>query len=82
MRVSRRCTAQPPRHSAAAPHAGSMRKGPIMNSIGDVAGSVIIGVGGVINMMLAAVGSGGLAGSLSENVYLPLLGSVAPDFTF
>ena len=52
-----------------------------MDSIGDVAGSAIIGVGGVINMMLAAVGSGGLAGSLSENVYLPLLGSVAPGFT-
>jgi len=48
----------------------------------DFAGSVIVGIGGVINMMLAAVGSGGLAGSLSENVYLPLLGSIAPDFTF
>lgn len=53
-----------------------------MGSLGDFAGSTIIGVGGVINMMLAAVGSGGLAGSLSENVYLPLLGSLAPDFTF
>ena len=53
-----------------------------MDSIGDVAGSAIIGVGGVLNMMLAAVGSGGLAGSLSENVYIPLLGSVAPGFTF
>lgn len=51
-----------------------------MNSIGDIAGSAIIGIGGVINMALAAVGSGGLAGSLSENVYLPLLGSLAPDF--
>lgn len=48
----------------------------------DFAGSVIVGIGGVINMMLAAVGSGGLAGSLSENVYTPLLGSIAPDFTF
>ena len=48
----------------------------------DFAGSVIVGIGGVINMMLTAVGSGGLAGSLSENVYLPLLGSIAPDFTF
>ena len=48
----------------------------------DFAGSVIVGIGGVINMMLAAVGSGGLAGSLSEDVYLPLLGSIAPDFTF
>jgi len=38
-------------------------------------------VGGVINMLLAAVGSGGLAGSLTETVYIPLLGSVAPDFT-
>lgn len=53
-----------------------------MDAIGDIAGSVIIGVGGVVNMMLAAVGSGGLAGSLSENVYVPLLGSVAPGFTF
>ena len=53
-----------------------------MNSIGDLAGSTIIGVGGVINMLLAAVGSGGLAGSLTETVYLPLLGSLAPDFTF
>lgn len=53
-----------------------------MGSIGDFAGSAIIGVGGVINIILAGVGSGGLAGSLSENVYLPLLGSVAPDFTF
>ncbi|MBB0968125.1 hypothetical protein G6016_03940 [Dietzia aerolata] len=51
-----------------------------MGSFGDMAGSIIIGVGGVVNMMLAAVGSGGLAGSLSENVYLPLLGSLAPDF--
>ncbi|MCZ4541384.1 hypothetical protein [Dietzia maris] len=53
-----------------------------MDPIGNVAGSVIIGVGGVINMLLAAVGSGGLAGSLTETVYIPLLGSVAPDFTF
>ena len=52
-----------------------------MDSIGDFAGSAIVGVGGVINMMLAAVCSGEHAGSLSGNVYLPLLGSVAPDFT-
>lgn len=48
----------------------------------DSVGSAIIGIGGVINMMLSAVGSGDLAGSLSEDVYKPLLGSVAPDFTF
>lgn len=52
-----------------------------MGSIGDLAGSAIIGVGGVVNIMLGAVGSGELAGSLSQNVYLPLLGSVAPGFT-
>lgn len=46
----------------------------------DFIGSAIIGVGGVINMMLGAVGSGELAGWLGENVYLPLVGSIAPDF--
>ena len=51
-----------------------------MDAIRDIAGSTIIAVGGGINIVLGAVGSGGLAGSLSENVYLPLLGSVAPDF--
>lgn len=58
------------------------RKVFIMDSIGDLAGSAIIGIGGVINIVLGAVGSGGLAGSLSENVYVPLLGSLAPGFTF
>lgn len=53
-----------------------------MGSIGDFAGSAIIGVGGVTNMLLAAVGSADMAGWLSENVYIPLIGSVAPDLTF
>ena len=52
----------------------------MMNAIGDSAGSAIVGLGGILNMMLAAVGSGDLAGSLSETVYRPLLGSVAPGF--
>ena len=75
---------EPPRPLAtlAELHSGGGGKVSIMTSIGDVAGSVIIGVGGVVNMMLAAVGSGELAGSLSDHVYLPLLGSLAPDFTF
>lgn len=46
----------------------------------DSVGSAIVGIGGVINIMLAAVGSGDMAGSLSENVYKPLLGSLAPGF--
>lgn len=51
-----------------------------MGSAGDLAGSAIVGMGGLITMALSAVGSTDAARFVSEQMIVPLLGSVAPGF--
>ncbi|HJC29688.1 MAG TPA: hypothetical protein H9759_09870 [Candidatus Dietzia intestinipullorum] len=51
-----------------------------MDSLGNFAGSAIVGAGGALTIALSTLGSTDAARFVSEQVVVPLLGSVAPDF--
>ena len=51
-----------------------------MDSLGNFAGSVIVGAGGALTIALDTLGSSEAARFVSEELIIPLLGSVAPDF--